>query len=49
MVPKMKHAKGERLKIRYNSKIKLEFHGARLTSDGGLLAYRNLGYSLSQS
>ena len=29
----MKHAKGERLNIRFNRKIKLEFHGARLTSD----------------
>ena len=34
MAPKMKHAKGERLNIHFNSKIKLEFHGARLTSDG---------------
>ncbi|MFC2170052.1 transposase, partial [Acidobacteriota bacterium] len=42
----MKHAKGERLNIRFNSKIKLEFHGARLTSDGGLLAYRELDDSL---
>ena len=40
MVPKMRHAKGERLNIRFNRKIKLEFYGARLTSDGGLLAYR---------
>ena len=33
---------GERLNIRFNRKIKLEFHGARLTSDSGLLAYREL-------
>ena len=33
MAPKMKHAKGERLNIRFNSKIKLEYHGARLASD----------------
>jgi hypothetical protein len=33
---------GERLNIRFNRKIKLEFYGARLTSDGGLLAYREL-------
>jgi len=46
MAPKMKHAKGERLNIRFNSKIKLEFHGARLTSDGGLLAYRELDDAL---
>jgi len=35
MAPKMKHAKGERLNIRFNSKIKLEFHGAR--DDVGIL------------
>ena len=46
MAPKMKHAKGERLNIRFNSKIKFEFHGARLTSDGGLLAYRELDDAL---
>ncbi len=33
---------GERLNIRFNRKIKLEFYGARLTSDGDLLAYREL-------
>ncbi len=42
----MKHTIGERLNIRFNSKIKLEFHGARLTSDGGLLAYRELDGAL---
>jgi hypothetical protein len=42
----MKHTKGERLNIRFNSKIKLEFHGARLTSDEGLLAYRELDEAL---
>ena len=46
IAPKMKHAKGEMLNIRFNSKIKLEFHGARLTSDGGLLAYRELDDAL---
>ena len=46
MVIKMKHAKGERLNIHFNSKIRLEFHGARLTSDGGLLAYRELDEAL---
>ena len=46
MSPKMKYTKGERLNIRFNRKIKLEFHGARLTSDGGLLAYRELDDAL---
>ena len=34
MASKMKNTKGERLNIRFNRKIKLEFHGARLTYDG---------------
>ncbi len=46
MAQKMKHTMGERLNIRFNGKIKLEFHGARLTSDGGLLAYRELDEAL---
>jgi hypothetical protein len=46
MASKMKYTKGERLNIHFNSKIKLEFHGARLTSDGGLLAYRELDGAL---
>jgi len=46
MAHEMKHTKDERLNIRFNSKIKLEFHGARLTSDGGLLAYRELDEAL---
>jgi hypothetical protein len=46
MASKMKYTKGERLNIHFNSKIKLEFHGARLTSDGGLLAYRELDEAL---
>jgi len=39
MAQKMQHTMGERLNIRFNRKIRFEFHGARLTSDGGLLAY----------
>ena len=42
MASKMKNIKGEELNISFNRKTKLEFHGARLTSDGGLLAYREL-------
>jgi len=46
MVIKMNHTLGERLNIHFNSNIRLEFHGARLTSDGGLLAYRELDDAL---
>jgi len=37
---------GERSNIRFNEKIKLEFHEARFTSDGGLIAYRELDEAL---
>ena len=46
MTSKMKDTTGEMLNIRFNKKIKLEFHGARLTFDGGLLAYRELDDAL---
>jgi len=40
------HAKGEAkqppLRPTFDPGLKFEFHGARITSDGGLLAYREL-------
>jgi hypothetical protein len=46
MAQKMKLTTGEKINIRFNRKIKLEFHGARLTSNAGLLAYRELDEAL---
>lgn len=46
MAAKMKHTKCERLNIRFNREIKLEFHGARLTSDGSSLAAQELDDAL---
>jgi hypothetical protein len=37
----MNHLKGEALNVGFDRGIKLEFHGAKVTSDGGLLAHRD--------
>jgi hypothetical protein len=34
------------LRLRFDNKVKLVFHGARVSSDGGLLAYRELDEAL---
>jgi Transposase DDE domain group 1 len=39
-------AKEPPLRPTFDRRIKLEFHGARITSDGGLLAYRELDHIL---
>jgi len=42
----MGEATAEPLRVDFDRRIKLEFHGARITSDGGLLAYRELDGAL---
>ena len=42
----MDRARDESLKVSFESGIKLEFHGAKVTSGGGLLAYRDIDDTL---
>ena len=42
----MTDPKGEILKLSFNSRLRLNFHGAKVTSDAGLLAYRDLDEAL---
>ncbi len=41
-----RHPEGESMKVGFYGGIKLEFHGAKVTSNGGLLAYRDLDDAL---
>ncbi len=40
------HPEGESMKVGFDGGIRLEFHGAKLSSNGGLLAYRDLDHAL---
>ena len=42
----MSRAKGESMNMDFDGSIKLEFHGAKVTSNGGLLTYRDLNDAL---
>ncbi len=37
------------LRLRFNPKVRLEFHGSTITSDAGLLAFRELDHALDLS
>ena len=40
------HLEGESMKVGFDGGIKIKFYGAKVTSDGGLLAYRDLDDAL---
>ena len=42
----MGESKNKALRLKFNRRLKLEFHGAKVTSDAGLLAYRELDEKL---
>ena len=47
MVYPMGAAKPGPLRVDFDSRLKLEFHGSKITWDTGLLAYRELEHALA--
>jgi hypothetical protein len=45
----MGEARKDALRLDYDRKLKLEFHGIKVTSDAGLLAYRELDEALGMT